>query len=707
MTARLARGPWVAALSLGVALSSVSAWAQQRTTVATPSITAGTTPPSGRLSIEAMWTLARLGDPVISPDGKQAVVPVTRYDVKDNKGLTDLWLFPVAGGPGRPLTADKASDNNPAWSPDGRQVAFVSKRGDDKAAQIYVIPIDGGEARRITNLPTGADAPKWFPDSQRLAFVSAIWTDLVRWDDQEKRRNDRDESKMSAKVWNRAPIAYWDHFLDDREPHLFSIAADGSGEPLAITRQSGFYLSKNEYSAASYDISPDGLEVAFAANTDRSGTTPNYDVIVLAACGCKAPRNITADNRGDDDAPLYSPDGRWLAFTQQIIPGFYADRARLMLLERGAGGATRSLSGDWDRSAGSLSWRPDSKALYGAIDDAGTNRIWRFDLASPGRPRAVTAASSFSGLAVARSGGAKPAAVAIRQTFSEPPTLVRLDLGNGAAKALSTFNDATLAAIRQGNVESVTYKGARNADIQMWVVYPPDFDPAKKYPVFMLLHGGPHNGIQDAVQWRWNAQVFANWGYVVTWHNFHGSSGFGQAFADSINPDRITLPYEDTIKATDWLIAQPWVDRERMVAGGGSYGGFLAATLLGRPQPFKALIAHAAVYNSFTQIAADYGAEKDRFFEFWERPEEWAKYSPHTSAGAFNTPTLVIHGQLDLRVPVNHGIEIFNTLQKRGVPSKLLYFPDENHWVLKPQNSLFWYQTVRDWIGTYAPPGGR
>jgi dipeptidyl aminopeptidase/acylaminoacyl peptidase len=272
---------------------------------------------------------------------------------------------------------------------------------------------------------------------------------------------------------------------------------------------------------------------------------------------------------------------------------------------------------------------------------------------------------------------------------------------------LSGFNDAALAAIQQGKVESVTYQGARNADIQMWVVYPPDFDPARKYPVFMLLHGGPHNAIQDAVQWRWNAQVFASWGYVVTWHNFHGASGFGQDFADSVNPDRITLPYEDTIRAAEWLVAQPWVDRERMVAGGGSYGGFLAATLLGRPHPFKALIAHAAVYNTFTQIGADYGAEQDRFFEFWEQPQDWARYSPHTNAGAFTTPTLVIHGEQDLRVPVNHGIELFNTLQKRGVPSKLLYFPDENHWVLKPQNSVFWYRTVRDWIGGYAPPGGR
>ncbi len=650
------------------------------------------------LSAEKMWSLKRLGDPAISPDGKLAVVPVTHYDLKENKGFTDLYVVQVAGGSARQLTSDAAADTSPTFSPDGRWIAFVSKRGTDEQNQIYVIAVDGGEARRVTNVPTGASIPRWFPDSKRIAFVSEIWSDLTRWEDQGKRVKDRAESKMSAKVWNRAPIAYWDHHLDDREPHVFSIPLDG-GEPTAITRMSGFFLSKAEYDAFSYDISPDGAEIAIATNTDKTGVDPNFDIVVLASCGCKPAKNLSTDNPAGDDEPRYSPDGRHLVWLRQEIKGFYADRQRLMLHER-ASAKTRELTENWDRSADNLVWMPDGKALLGAIDDAATQRIYRFDVKG-GAPKRITTTPSFHGLAAS-----KNAVIAMRQSFSEPPTLVRLDVRTGAATKLSTFNDAALADVAFGRVESVTDKGAKEQDIQMWVVYPPDFDPAKKYPVYMLLHGGPHNTVIDGVQWRWNAQVFAGWGYITTWHNFHGSSGFGQAFTDSINPDRISLPYEDTIKAAQWLRAQSFVDGERMVAGGGSYGGFLASTILGREHPFKALVAHAAVYNNYTQIAADYGATRERFFNYWEKPEEFAKYSPHTFAGNFKTPTLVIHGQQDMRVPVNHGVELFNTLQKRGVPSKLVYFPDENHWVLKPQNSLFWYRTKQEWLAQYAPPNG-
>ncbi|HEY5809671.1 MAG TPA: S9 family peptidase [Povalibacter sp.] len=647
---------------------------------------------------EAMWKLKRLSEPAIAPDGRLAVVAVTTYDVDKNKGDSDLWLVPTKSGKPRQLTSGTVGDSGAAWSPDGQLIAFVSKRGDDKESQIYVIPVDGGEARRVTNVATGASSPKWFPDSRRIAFIASVWKDLKTWPEMEARVKERAESKMSARVWDKAPFSYWDHFLDDSEPHVYSVGIEG-GEAKPITLGSGHSLDVGDADRTSYDISPEGTEIAFSSNVDTSGVDPNFDIFVMPVEGGEA-RDITTDNAADDMTPTYSPDGKLLAFRRQLIKDFYADRARLMLHER-RGGTTRSLTDDWDRSADGIVWSPDSHALFGAIDDAGTRRVYRFDIGG-GAPHAITGASSFGQLAVAGSG---PVIIGLRESFSEPPTLVSVIARTGAATRLSDFNDSVLANLTQGKAQSVTYKGANGEDVQMWVVYPPNFDPARKWPVHLLLHGGPHNGMIDATQWRWNAQVFANWGYVTAWHNFHGSSGFGQPWADSITKEWAELPYQDTIKAAEWFTAQPWADANRMSAGGGSYGGYLATLLLGKPHPFKTLVAHAAVYNLYTHVATDFGATKQRYGSYWEDFDRINRNSPHMFAGKFNTPTLIIHGGLDLRVNSNHALELFNALQNRGVPSKLVFFPDENHWVLKPQNSLFWYKTNREWLEKYVKPG--
>ena len=652
------------------------------------------------LTAETMWQLKRVGNPAISPDGKFAVYGVTRYDAENDKGDADLFLVPTAGGKPQRLTSMKGNESEPSWSPDGRFIAFVAKRGDDKQSQLYVIAANGGEATRVGDIPTGVATPKWFPDSTRIAFITEVWPDITDWAKTREKLKEREDSKMTAMTWDRTPVTHWDHFVEDRRPHLFSISVDG-GTPVAITVNSGQELSRRETGDDSFAISPDGKEIAFAANSDTTGTDENTDVYVVPSGGGQA-KNLTADNPANDDEPKYSPDGRWLAFTRQKIKGFYGDTQQLWLIDR-KDDARRRIAADWDRSIHDIAWAPDSKNFYASIDDAGTGRIYRFDVAKGGQ-HAITGASTFTALAIA----GKPATlIALRQSFTEPPTLVRVETRDGAATKLSDANDTQLAATSFGKFESVTYQGADGADIQMWVIYPPGFDPAKKYPLYLLLHGGPHNGVPDSWTFRWNAQVFASWGYVTAWHNFHGSSGFGQAFTDSINPDSISKPYEDTINAAEWFAAKPWIDSERMAAGGGSYGGFLAATLLGREHPFKTLIAHAAVYNSYTMYGGDYGAEKSRFFEAWEKPEEFARYSPHASAANFNTPTLVIHGQLDQRVPFNNGMELFQILQNRGVPSRLVYFPDENHWILKRQNSLFWYAETKDWLARYAPAGGR
>jgi dipeptidyl aminopeptidase/acylaminoacyl peptidase len=547
-------------------------------------------------------------------------------------------------------------------------------------------------------VPTGASAVKWFPDSQRLAFVSRVWPDLKSWDEQGKRLKERKDSKVTAQVFDRAGMRYWDHWLDEREAHVYTIPLAG-GDTTAVTLGTGQQLSRAEAGASSYDISPDGKEIAFAADTDATGVDSNFDVFVVPAAGGAA-RNLTTDNPAADNAPVYSPDGRYLAFGRQAVKGFYGDRVRLTLHDRQAG-TNRVVADDWDRSVSGVTWAPDASRVYVVVDDAGTSRLYAVDVGT-GLRLALTRQRSYGSISLSKDG---QTLVALRESFVEPPTLVKVDPRGGEATRLSTFNDALLSRIDFGSYESVTYKGAAGADVQMWVNYPANFDAKKKWPVYVLIHGGPHNGVLDSFQWRWQAQLFSGWGYVTAWPNFHGSSGFGQAFADSINPNWADLPYEDVIKAAGWLSEKPWVDGARMAAGGGSYGGYLVSVILGREHPFKTLVCHAGVTNLYTEYAADFGAGKRRHGEFWEQEEMFRKTSPQFGAANFKTPTLVIHGGRDYRVPENNGIELFNILQNKGIKSRFIHYPDENHWILKPQNSIHWYAQTREWLKEFIGAG--
>ena len=650
-------------------------------------------------SAERSWMIQRLGAPTVSSDGRLVIAPVTRYEMKDDSAHTDLFLWSGDGKVERRFTTAASSEGSPQISPDGRWLAFTAKRDSDTAAQLYVMSLDGGEARRLTDIATGVQSPRWFADGKRLAFVSRVFADLPL-EKQGERLKEREASKMKAMVWDATVPASWDTLLDERQYHLFQVGVEDGARPVAITLGSGFELPRRSTQGTDnlFDLAPAGDEVAFVADSDPAPNITNNDLYTLRLDGSK-PVNRSADNPANDSNPLYSPDGKQLAWVQQRIRGFYADRGRLMLLDRAAASA-REVFPEWDRSAGDLVWAPDSRSLYGAIDDAGTVRVYQLPLT--GQPKAITAEASFGNLAIDDRG----TLYALRQSFTEPPTLVRIDPRKGSVAKLSTLNDALLADTALGRFESVDYQGADGRTIQMWVNYPPGFDPSRKYPFFLLIHGGPHNAITNGMQFRWNAQVFGSWGYVTAWPNFHGSSGFGQDFADSINPNWADKPYEDVNAAAKWFQQQPWIDSDRMVAGGGSYGGYLTTILLGREHPFRALVAHAKVYNLYTQYGADFATDVPRFGGFWEGDNRAMieRTSPHYHAARFATPTLVIHGQRDLRVPVNHGFELYQTLLAKGVPTRMVYFPDENHWVLKPQNSVFWYQQVKRWFDEHNAP---
>ncbi len=650
-----------------------------------------------RLDAELLWQIERIGAPVISPDGARVVVPVTSYEMDSDESETRLWLLSSSDDAlQRPLTAAGQSASSPVFSPDGARLAFVAKRSDDEVGQIYLLPMDvPGEAERLTELPTGVSAVKWV--DEHLYFISSVWPGKS-FDEMAEALKAEKDSKVSAKAWGAMPVSFFDRFLDaERQNHLFRIPAAG-GEIERLTEATGRMLNPGSAGSGDYDVSPDGRLLAFVADAAADGIDPDPDLFLLEI-GATEPVNLTRGNKAPDFAPLFSPDGSMLAFIRQHIPGFYADQHKLMIHELGTG-RTRLVLDDWDRSADGLVWSPDSAGLFGAIDDAGTRRVYFLPL-SGGDPVAITGATDFDSIAI----GGDGTLVARDQSFLYPPRIVRIEPESGQTRRLENFNDALLAEVELGSYESVTYPGADGAEIQMWVHYPPGFDRDSKYPLFLLIHGGPHGAITDTFHFRWNAQTFASWGYVTAWHNFHGSTGFGQDFADAINPDWVSKPYADTIAAAEWLAGQPWIDAERMVAGGGSYGGYLSSILLGREHPFNALVIHAAVYDLYAQTAADFAVHEQRFGAYWENPEIYRAISPHYQAGKFDTPSLILHGQRDLRVPVGQAFSMFRALQRRGVESRLVYYPDENHWVLKPNNSLNWYGEVRDWIARHAAPG--
>jgi len=652
------------------------------------------------LTIDDMWAVQRVGSPAVSPDGRSVAYTVSAYDMEENRSNADVWVSPLTGGGApRRLTANKASDSSPVWSPDGKRIAFVSRRDGDAAAQVYVIWVDGGEAERLTEMPTAVSGPRWFPDVKRIAFVSHVIAGAESPDATKKALEAREKSKIKARVTDNRLYRFWDRWLTDEEyPHIFvlDVATKKVTDLLPGSRR---YFDLQE-GTGHFDVSPDGTQIAFEANASPPPyRTLNSDVFLVSTSGGEA-RNMTAENPASDGDPVFSPDGKSIAYGVESKADGWPDRTRLAVRDL-ASGRTNVLTEAWDFSAGDWTWTADGSTLvFHGEQRARTNL-----LAIPSRggtPREIHRGGTTADADVTPDGRV----VFVHHALTRPPELALVRIDGKGFQPLTRVNDALVSRIDWGEVRELTFPGAGDQPVQMFVVLPPGYQPGRKYPLVHLVHGGPVGTFGDGFSFRWNAQAFAAPGYVAAMVNFHGSSSFGQEWTESIlgaHPDK---PFTDVMKATDYLVAQGLVDPDRMAAAGGSYGGFLVNWIAGHTNRFKCLVSHAGVYSLLGQSASDtsYGRQHSYGGYPFTNLENVERWSPNRFSKNFETPMLILHGERDFRVPVTQGLELYGVLTAKGVPARLVYYPDENHWILKGQNSRHWYGEVLAWLAKHLQP---
>ena len=637
--------------------------------------------------------LKRVGDARISPDGRVVAYVVTAVDKVANRGKRSIWLVPVAGGSPTELITSPRNDDSPRWSPDGRQLAFLSSR--DGVPQIYVADADGRNQRRVSDVPLGVADFSWSPDGRHFAFSTEIYPDCRDLACVAALAASEDQSRVKAVIADRLLYRHWDSFKRGRRSHLFIIGVDG-GTPRDLTPGDQDVPPFSLGDPTGWDFSPDGREIAFVRNIEPDeATSTNSDIFTVPVEGGE-PKRITAANVGSDTAPRYSPDGNWIAYRSQERNGYEADRFRLMLFNRRTG-AIRELSIGFDRNVGDLLWAPDSRRILFLAEDRGREPVWAAPL-DGGKFSLIHANSTNTSISLSADGRTL---ALTRSSLTMPTEIFASDSSGANLRQLTRTNEALLNQLQLGAVEEFEYTGALKAKIHGFLIKPPQFEPGRKYPLILLIHGGPQGAWLDSWSYRWNPQLWAARGFVIAAVNPHGSTGYGQAFTEQISGDWGGAVYDDLMKGVDYLIASGFVDPERLGAAGGSYGGYMVNWILGHTNRFKALMSHAGVYN----LTSMYGATEELWFtefEFkgnpWDNPGLYTKWSPHLHARNFRTPTLVIHGELDYRVPIGEGLQLFTTLQRKGVPSKLLYFPDEGHWILKPQNSELWHTTVFEWF---------
>jgi dipeptidyl aminopeptidase/acylaminoacyl peptidase len=649
--------------------------------------------------VNAMMELKRISDPQLSPDGKWVAFVVEAADVAGNKKPQQIWIVPLVGGAPRQITHDGEANQRPRWSPDSKRIAYVSDRAG--SAQIWLMDPDGSGARQVTNLAAEAGGVLFAPDGKNLLFTSDVYPECGADEACNKRLLDADKaSPVKAREYTELLYRHWTAWQTKRRTHLLVVPVEG-GAPRDLTPGQRDVPPFSLGGPDDYDISPDGQEVCYSMNADAvPATSTNSDLYAVSIKGGD-PRRITF-TPGADASPRYSPDGLYIAWRAQNRAGYESDRWRLVTIERASGRVT-SPTGDMDRWVNSFAWSPDSAALFFTTGDRGRQAIQLVPAAGGAIRIAASGDGELDDMQFTHDGKTM---VYTQQTGVSPTEIFRAASTGGAPVALTHLNDQTLNACQLTPLEEFWADSKDGSRIQYFVVKPYGFQAGVKYPVLMLIHGGPQDAWGYSWTYRWNAQVFAAAGYVVVEPNPRGSTGYGQKFIDEINGDWGGRPFDDIMAVADnALAALPYADDTRMTAAGGSYGGYMVDWLLGHTARFKALISHAGVYD----LPSEFGATEELWFPLWEmggppwdRPEVYARWSPSTYAKDFHTPTLVICGELDFRVPYTQSLQLFTALQLQKVPSKLLVFPDEGHWVLKPRNTLLWYKTFTDWLDSWV-----
>lgn len=654
-------------------------------------------------TIDNLLATKRVGDPQLSPDGRTVAFTVGTVNKPENRVVTHIYTVRIDGTNMRQITSGNSSHSSPRWSPDGRLIAYTT------GGQIWTMEPDGDDRKQVTRISTGAGNPVWSPDGRLIAFNSDVYPECTSDDCNRAEEARVESSKVQAKVAERLLFKHWNEWRDRKRTHVFVVSSNG-GIATDITPGDFDAPPYGASTGVDYAFSPDSREIAFLKNPDRVEATSTNSDIIIASLVDKAQRNITASNMGYDAAPMYTPDGKYILYRSQATPAFEADRWRIMRYNRQTA-ETVELTRGFDQQVDEMVVTDDSKTIYFAAGTRGRSPIYTVPVEPDFRLRIATHVKPVlngyyaNSLNVSADGRT---IVFASSTIASPVEIMRVNSDGSGVTPLTTVNEAVYRAYRLQKAEEIDWRGALNAPNHGFIVKPVNFDPSRKYPLIVLIHGGPQGAWNDNWGYRWNPQIFANAGYVVFMPNPRGSTTYGQRFVNEISGDWGGKVFVDLKNGVAEVIKRPYIDRMRIGAAGASYGGYMVDWILGHNNDprfkFKALVSHAGVYNLESMATA---TEEIWFvnWEFkgmpWQNPTMYNRWSPHKFANNFATPTLVTAGELDFRVPVDQSLQLFTTLQLKGVPSKLIIFPDEGHWILKPQNSEFWYKNVLDWFGKH------